>query len=247
MKLTIVGSGDAFGSGGRLQTCFHVTSNAATFLIDCGATTMTGMARLGFDPNKVSTIYISHLHGDHFGGLVWFMIHAQHVAKRTNPLSIIGPPGVEARVRAASEILFPGALPDAPKFELTFHEYDEGEANTDGPARVSVHEVRHPCGAPPYALRLEIDGRVIGFSGDTEWVDCLVDVARDADLYITECHAHETETRYHLSWATLRAKLPELTAKRIVLTHMGGDMLKNLTSIEAPRVRLGSDGMVIKL
>src|SRR5204862_6722601 len=83
MKLTVVGCGDAFGSGGRLQTCYHVETAHTRFLIDCGATTLVGFSKLGLDPNAVETIFISHLHGDHFAGLVWWLIHAQPVAKRT--------------------------------------------------------------------------------------------------------------------------------------------------------------------
>ena len=83
MKLTVVGCGDAFGSGGRLQTCYHVELGDHRFLIDCGATSIIGLNRCGIDPNGIATIFISHLHGDHFAGLVWWLLHAQHVAKRT--------------------------------------------------------------------------------------------------------------------------------------------------------------------
>ena len=93
MKLTVVGCGDAFGSGGRLQTCYHVEAGPTRFIIDCGATTLIGFNKLGIDPNTVETIFLSHLHGDHFAGLVWWLVHAQHVAKRTTPLTVVGPWG----------------------------------------------------------------------------------------------------------------------------------------------------------
>ena len=93
MKLTVVGCGDAFGSGGRLQTCYHVETSQTRFIIDCGATTLIGFNKLGIDPNTVETIFISHLHGDHFAGLVWWLVHAQHVAKRASPLTVVGPVG----------------------------------------------------------------------------------------------------------------------------------------------------------
>jgi len=109
MKLTVVGCGDAFGSGGRLQTCYHVETSQTRFIIDCGATTLIGFNKLGIDPNTVETIFISHLHGDHFAGLVWWLVHAQHVAKRTSPLTVVGPEGVQARFETAAEVLFPGS------------------------------------------------------------------------------------------------------------------------------------------
>ena len=119
MKLTVLGCGDAFGAGGRLQTSFHVASGHGPFLIDCGATALIGKQRAGLDPNAVGTILISHLHGDHFSGLVWWLLHAQHVAKRATPLLIAGPPGLEARLSQCSELLFPGSMTRPRRFELS--------------------------------------------------------------------------------------------------------------------------------
>jgi ribonuclease BN (tRNA processing enzyme) len=91
MRLTIIGCGDAFGAGGRLQTSFHVRSRASTFLIDCGVTSLIGMRRLGFQPNEIDTVFVSHLHGDHFGGLPWLLVDALYVSNRNRPLIVTGP------------------------------------------------------------------------------------------------------------------------------------------------------------
>src|SRR4051812_16033394 len=123
MKLTVVGCGDAFGSGGRLQTCYHVATADTCFLIDCGATALIGLSRQGIDTNSIPTVFISHLHGDHFPGLVWWMVHAQHVAKRKVPLTVAGPEGIEARFMAAAEVLFPGSSGVPRRYELKFIEY----------------------------------------------------------------------------------------------------------------------------
>ena len=85
MRLTVVGSGDAFGSGGRFNTCFMVERDAGAFLIDCGASSLVAMRKLGVEPNTIATVFISHLHGDHFGGLVFLLLDAQHVSRRTAP------------------------------------------------------------------------------------------------------------------------------------------------------------------
>src|SRR6478735_11725692 len=122
MRLTVVGCGDAFGSGGRLQTCYLVDDGPKRFLIDCGATALIGLNRLRIDPNSIETIFISHLHGDHYAGLVWWLIHAQHVAKRTTPLTVVGPQGVRARFEAAAEALFPGSTGVARRYDLSFLE-----------------------------------------------------------------------------------------------------------------------------
>ena len=72
MRVRVVGSGDAFGSGGRFQTCIAVTDDSGArprVLLDCGATSLTAMRQQQLDPNEIDTVLVSHLHGDHFGGV----------------------------------------------------------------------------------------------------------------------------------------------------------------------------------
>jgi ribonuclease BN (tRNA processing enzyme) len=247
MKLTVAGCGDAFGSGGRLQTCYHVDAGSTRFLIDCGATSLIGLARAGIDPSGVDTIFISHLHGDHFAGLVWWLLHAQHVARRARELVVVGPPGIEARFVAATEALFPGASKAPRRFALTFREMRAGEPIAVGDVTASAVEVSHPSGAPSHALRLAVGGRVIGFSGDTEWVEGLCEIARDADLFITECYAYDRDLRYHLTWKVLGPRLGDLGARRVLVTHMSGEMLARRHEITDPRVVVAEDGLALEV
>lgn len=247
MKLTVVGSGDAFGSGGRLQTCFHVEMDGHRFLVDCGATTIIGLNRLGIDANAVETIFISHLHGDHYAGLVWWMLHAQHIVKRTQPLTIVGPAGIEARFVAAAEALFAGSTKVPRRFTMTFIEYAKEVPLAVGPVTVTPFEVNHPSGAMSSALRLQAEGKTLAYSGDTEWVESLVAAGRDADLFITECYAFEGPTRYHLDWRTLEKQLPRIGARRVLLTHMSGAMLARRNEAAAAGVMLADDGFTIKI
>jgi ribonuclease BN (tRNA processing enzyme) len=246
MKLTIVGCGDAFGSGGRLQTCFCVDSGASRLLIDCGATALIGLERVGIEPNSVDVIQISHLHGDHFSGLVWWYLHAVHVAMRRTALTVAGPAGIEQRFRQAAEILFPGALRAAPPFELRFIEQVAGRIYKVGGFEVTAFEVSHPSGAASHALRLEGGGRTIAFSGDTEWVDALVPCATGADVFLCECYAYDRPVRHHMNWIGLEAELPRLEAKRVVLTHMNADMLASRELVRAAGVTLAEDGMTFE-
>ncbi len=242
MRLKIIGSSDAFGSGGKLQTCFHVSSGKGDFLIDCGATSLTGLFKEGIDPNSISTIFITHLHGDHFGGLVWWLIHALHVSARTTPLTVVGPAGLEERFMTAAECLFPGSTKNARRFDLIFRAYTDFEPLEQGGIKVTPFVVSHPSGATPYALRFEVDGKVLTFSGDTEWVETLIPAANGADLFICECFAFEREARFHLNWRTIEANLPRLGAKRVLLTHLGPEALANKQSMRHPTVSIAEDG-----
>lgn len=247
MKLTIVGCGDAFGAGGRLQTGYHVDLGDHRFLIDCGATNLIGLNKLGIDPNGISTIFISHLHGDHYSGLVWWLLHTQHVAKRKVPLTVIGPPGVEERVMQTAELMFPGSTKIERNYELIFKERHAGVPLTEGPVTVTAWEVSHPSGAPSHALRFDAGSKVLAFSGDTEWVEALVPVSDGADLFITECYAYDGPVRYHTSWQILKENLPRITAKRIMLTHMNGSMLARLNEFKQPNLLLAEDGLVVDI
>lgn len=247
MELTIIGCGDAFGSAGRLQTSFHVVSEAGTFLIDCGATTMIGLNRLGLDPNAIETVFLSHLHGDHFSGLVWFLLHAKHVSKRAKPLTIVGPPGTQERLEAASEALFPGSLRALPDYGLRFVTLQEcTPVQVDG-ITVTPFEVEHPSGAPSYALRFEIGGKVLTFSGDSQWVESLLEAAKGADLFICECYRFEDAPRFHMDYRTIAANLDRIAAKRVLLSHMSDAMLARRHEVDAELVILAEDGLTLDI
>lgn len=246
MQLTVIGSGDAFGSGGRLQTSFHVRDGGSAFLVDCGASTLIGMHREGLDPCDVETIFISHLHGDHFAGLVWWKIHGHHAAHRSRKLTIAGPIGLQQRLHDACEILFPGSGHLEPRFEMEFVEFEAEVPIVVNGTKLTAFAGEHPSGALSSSLRLERRDKVLSYSGDTQWVDSLLKCAVGADLFITECYSYdETRIPYHLNWQVLSGKIDQLGAARVLLTHMNLNMLANRDKIQRSDVLMASDGMVI--
>jgi ribonuclease BN (tRNA processing enzyme) len=242
MRLQFLGCGDAFGSGGRFNTCFHVTAAATRFLVDCGASSMIALRRFGVEPNAIETIFITHLHGDHFGGLPFLILDAQLISRRTVPLTVAGPPGLRQRLHQAMEVLFPGSAAAPRRFRLEVIEVDAGVATTVNGVTVTPFPVNHACGAPPYALRLECDGKSLAYTGDTQWVDTLITAARDVDLFVAEAYFPERKVKFHLDWATLKSHLGEIRPKRLILTHMSAEMLAR--PIE-DGYELASDGMVV--
>jgi ribonuclease BN (tRNA processing enzyme) len=247
MQLTIIGCGDAFGAGGSLQTSFLVRGSASTFLIDCGASTLIGMRRLGLQPNDVDTVFVTHLHGDHFGGLVWFLVDAIYASARTRPLVVTGPKSIAQRFAIAAEALYPGITTTKRNCDLTFLEYEERKPLAVGSVTVIPFEVHHPSGAPPYALRFVLDGKVLAFTGDTGWVEALCEVANGADLLISECFQYDVTLPIHLDYKTIDANYARLGAKRVLLTHMGEAMLAATGKVDASRYTIAHDGLVLDL
>jgi ribonuclease BN (tRNA processing enzyme) len=237
----LVGAGDAFGSGGRFQACTSVQSAGAHLLLDCGATSLVALKRQGVEPNTVETILLSHLHGDHFGGIPFFVLDAQF-RRRERPLLVAGPPGTRERVLQAMEVFFPGSARVERRFELRFLELAERVETAVGAAGVTAYAVAHPSGAPAYALRLALAGRVIAFSGDTAWSEALVEAARDADLFVCEAYSFERAIPHHLGYATLRQQRERLLCRRLILTHPGPELLARRAELED---ELAEDGLVV--
>jgi ribonuclease BN (tRNA processing enzyme) len=120
MRLTILGSGDAFSGGGRLPSCYLVETGEAVFLLDCGPSILPALKRMGRSTNDFDVIVLSHLHGDHIGGLPFLLIDAIYPAQRKTPLTLVGPPGLEARFRLACEVFYPRVLDTPRAFPLHF-------------------------------------------------------------------------------------------------------------------------------
>jgi len=230
VRVRFLGSGDAFGSGGRLQTCILLESGDFRCLVDCGASSLIALKRAAIDPNDIDTLLITHLHGDHFGGIPFLVLDGQF-ARRSRRLLVAGPPGVAERVTQLMEVFFPGSSKTQRKFETEFLEIVGGTPVTIGPLRVTPYEVVHGSGALPYALRIELGGFTIGYSGDT-------------DVFISEAYFYDKPVRFHLNYETLVHRRSQLRCKRLIVTHMGRDMLAHVARLP---VEAAYDGMEVSL
>jgi ribonuclease BN (tRNA processing enzyme) len=246
MKLTIVGCGDAFGSGGRANTCFWLETAKSTLVVDFGASTLPALKAFALDLNRIEGVVLSHLHGDHFGGLPFLLLDAQFLSRREMPLTIAGPPGTRARLDAAMEVFFPKSTGSKWKFEWHVEEIPVGVASDVLGHSLLTAEVIHQSGAPSTALRLSDGERTFAYSGDTEWTDALLPIARAADLFICECYAYAGKMTGHMSWEILKPRLRDLRARQTMLTHMNPTMLARLEEIKTAGVLIAEDELVLE-
>jgi ribonuclease BN (tRNA processing enzyme) len=245
LALQFIGCGDAFGSGGRFNTCFHLVGDRTNLLIDCGATSLVAMKQLGVDRNAISTIVITHFHADHFGGIPFFILDAQFFSKRREPLTIVGPLGLPAWYERVMEVAFPGSSQATQKFKLGLVEVEAGRSVAVNGVTVSAFQAIHGPPAGPYlAVRIEAEGCSVAYTGDTEWTPALIPAARGADLFIAEAYFRNKSIATHLSLASIEAGLDDLAPKRLVLTHMSDDMLNHL---DRHRYETAEDGLVISI
>jgi ribonuclease BN (tRNA processing enzyme) len=243
VTVQFVGSGDAFGSAGRLQACVSLRWATSHVLLDCGASSLIGLARLGLTPASVDAVLVSHLHGDHFGGIP-FLVLDQQFTRRERPLLLVGPPGLRERVQQAMEVLFPGSSQVQRRFELRTIELTDRAPTRVGALEITAYPVAHASGAPSYGLRVACEDRIVAYSGDTEWTDELIGLANGADLFICEAYVFEKSVKYHLSYATLAQHRSRLGCRRLVLTHMSADMLNRRDEVDA---ELAEDGLTLTL
>ncbi|SHJ19588.1 Ribonuclease BN, tRNA processing enzyme [Malonomonas rubra DSM 5091] len=243
-ELRCVGTGDAFGSGGRLNSCYHLHYGQEQLLLDCGCSSLIGLQRCGLDPAGIDAIVISHLHGDHFGGIPFLLLEAKFVSQRQRPLTLIGPPKLESQVRAAVDALYPGTVDDGFAFPLVYKTLQPGEILTQGCFEIGSYAVKHGSSADVFALQVAVGGKKIAYTGDSEWVDSLIDLAAGSEIMLTECFAYAHPVPSHLDYQTLLQKRDSLCSKRLLLTHMGPEMLAKIDELEFETV---SDGDLIQL
>ena len=245
IDVTFVGCGDAFGSGGRFNTCFHVKSGTTEFLIDCGASSLIALKQQRIDPNAIRTILITHFHADHFGGLPFFLLDARFFSKRINPLTIAGPRGIETALMQYMETSFIGSSETKFGFPLEIMELKPNDIQTINGLIVQPQQVNHGKeGGPYFAYRVELDGKAVAYTGDTEWTDTLVPVGRGADLFIAEAYFRDRPVKLHLDLATLEKHLPAINPKRLILTHLSDEMLGRMAEVTH---ETAYDGLTVRI
>lgn len=243
-EVVFVGTSDAFGAGGRRQSAVMVRGRRGGMLLDCGATTNTGLADLGIDRDEIDTILISHFHGDHFGGIPLFLLAALYQDARSTPLEIAGPPGVEARVHDLAAAMGHAIEDNRWGFPIRFTEIHAGQTIEVGPAEVEAFEVRHQLEAHPQGYRVCLGERTVAYSGDTGWFDGLPRLSSGADLFICECTLHSTHLDFHLSLEQIVEHQGEFDCGALILTHLGADMADRRGQIE---IDTADDGEIRKL
>ena len=243
VTLQFLGSGDAFGSGGRLQTCLLIQGAGDSVLVDCGCSSLIAMKRNEVDPSATGYIVLSHLHGDHFGGVPFLILDSQF-SRRSKPLVMAGPPGVQERVEAAMEVLFPLSTRAQREISVDYVELADRVRTEVGPAGVTALLVEHACGAPPFALRIEYGGKLVAYSGDTEWCENLIAAADGVELFVAEAYHIEKNVKYHLNYRAVCKNRARFRCRRMILTHMSEDVLSRIAGLE---IEAAHDGLAVEV
>lgn len=222
MRVTVIGCSGSFSGPASAASSYlvRVAADGRTYnvLFDLGSGALGALQR-HLDPLDVDAIFLTHLHPDHcidIGGL--------YVFRRYHPdgpfpdrLAIHGPGGARERLTAAYEGMEDGGMDSV----FRFHPLADGAVVQVGPLRVLARAVNHPVEA--YGFRIEADGQVLAYSGDTDECAGLVDVARGADLLLADSafiDGRDEAPDIHLSGRRAAATAVAAGARRLMLTHL---------------------------
>lgn len=243
-RVTILGSSDAFGAGGRLFGCYLVETRTTTLLLECGPTVLQGLKRAGHDPARLDCVLVSHLHGDHFGGIPFLFMEYRYQTPRTRPLGVYGPAGLRERVDDLFSALYRGIAASEEPYEVTYGEVRPGTAFRLGDVLVEPFGVEHVPELTCVGYRVTAEGKTICFSGDSTWGPELKAAADGADLFLCECSTYDTQLEIHVSYPEVAAEAATVDCKRLVLTHLGSEVLERGDEIS---LECATDGMTIEL
>ncbi|MCG8592222.1 MAG: MBL fold metallo-hydrolase [Proteobacteria bacterium] len=243
-EVVFVGTSDAFGAGGRRQSAVVVRVPGGTVLMDCGATTNSGLSDLNIERDEIDAIVVSHFHGDHFGGIPLLLLAALYEDRRTRPLRIAGPPEIERRVRQLAAAMGHSIEDQEWTFDIQFLEVPEGASHEVGPVKLHSFETRHQLEAHPHGYILESPHKRLVYSGDTGWFDELPRLAAGSDLFICECTYHRSDLDFHLNLEQLTERRGLFDVGQMILTHLGAEMADRRGQIE---FETADDGLRIKL
>ena len=248
VRVTFLGTGDAFFAGGRHQAAYliesPVGSAAGALLVDCGTTALASLNRQNLRPESIDTVFLSHLHGDHTAGLPFLFLYYIYIKPRSRSLRIIGPPGVETRVRLLFEAMYAETAAEPLPFPTEFVEAKpHEEIRLDG-VRLRPFPAIHQLNPPSLGCEVEAGGKRIVYTGDSGWTEELVARTQGADLFICECSYFETRMDTHLDYARIAENLDRFGAKRVVLTHLGQEVLQRL---HEAKIELAYDGLTVLL
>lgn len=244
MHLTLLGTAAALPDPDRGHTAILLTlSDGSHYMLDCGHGATRSLVRVDVNPAEVRAVLLTHLHHDHVCDLPFFVISGWMLNRVGAPL-IVGPSGTkhlvghlfeggafDADFRARSA--YPARQANIAAIRPEVREYEAGLAYADEGIRVTAYAVDHipreisPC----FGFRIEAEGKVIAFSGDTAPCEGARALVEGADLLIHECtfpeafieHRRKTGvgTFSHTSPTELGRIAAEAGVKSLVATHFG--------------------------
>lgn len=223
MLLVVLGSGTSVPHPNRASAGFWLETNGGSMLLDCSADAMHRMAQENLDWANLDTIWISHLHLDHCGGLaslLFGMKHSPQTQTRSKPLRIFSCAGVEHLLKAIDESNDYGLFKQP--FPVEVREFAESREEFSPFAGIRCETFKTPHTRESLAMRLtNSKNKTMVYSADTGVSEELATFAQGADLFVLECSFYKdkpVKTHLELAEAMRIAQIAE--PRKLLLTHL---------------------------
>jgi ribonuclease BN (tRNA processing enzyme) len=226
------------------MAAYLIDSPEGSLLLDCGPTILASLNRHALSAAGIDAVLLSHMHGDHFGGLPFLFLQYIYVEQRVRPLRIIGPPEVEDRVRMLFRAMYADTAAEPLPFALEFIEVQPQETLRVGGIQIAAFSAIHQIQPPSLGFEIKGSGWKIVYTGDGGWTEELVEHTKNADLFVCECSFFETRLKTHLDYPRIAENAGRFGAKRLVLTHLGQETLARANEVA---LEMAHDGLVIEL
>ncbi len=173
-------------AGGALHTCYLLEHGKGRLMLESGSSVLASMKRKGLATDLPDAVLVSHYHGDHFGGIPYLYLEYTFVNERERPLQVVGPPGVEEKVRNLYGALYGSIRERELPFPVEYLEIEPGQSREL--AGFSCEAFQVPHNAEPYSLgyRIESPEGSMLFSGDSAWTDDFVSKSRGTEIILCE-------------------------------------------------------------
>jgi ribonuclease BN (tRNA processing enzyme) len=219
LELTFLGSGNAF-VGDRYWSCFLLNRR---YLFDAPPTVLPHLNKLQISPLEIAAVFITHFHADHFFGLPFLFLDYEYVTRRTEEIVIVGPPGHKEVMESLTEIGFGGLAQIDRSYHRAYVEAEEGTEQTAAglPFRAIAVEQSPTPTHSSFGYRVDLDGRIVSYTGDTVLCDGVYELARGADVLVADCSCWQDPCDHHMSLDVIRRLRREIPLETtFVLTHL---------------------------
>ena len=217
MEVTLLGTGTAIPEADRFPSSALIKTDEQTVLVDIGPGILRRMAQAGLPLEDLDTVLITHFHTDHTADLpaLLFALRSPRYKHRP-PLHIYGPPGLQQFLQHLTAA-WPWVDPEQAEYHLMVRELAPGPFEM-GEMRVTAVAVEHTANSMGY--RIEAEGGVAAFSGDADECPGLLELAKDADLFVCDCAFPDgSYTAGHLTPSRAGRVAAEANCRKLVLTH----------------------------
>ncbi len=242
MEITVVGSGTVVPRLERRQSCVAAYSGGEMLVFDLGSGAVRGMLHAGLDPFAVDRIFFTHFHPDHTVDVVPLLFSIKYGAEeeRTRPLYLTGPEPFRDFWGSVTNVWGKFMLGDYPTHVSELPHECLSPLDLPG-CRLSWAPAEHR--RESIAYRLETEGGAFVYTGDTEYAESVVELARDAHTMLVECSFPDgNPVPGHLTPSGAARIASEAGVGRVVLTHLYPSVDNALL---VPEIKRRYDGEVI--